>query len=94
MDAAIARGVCTMTRAFRIALDLQAVWFSVKLELLSEQSEKVTCGVCGRERKENIPLLLSNPGSPLASHSFSLAFIVPQQLTDSEVWTCAREYDT
>lgn len=60
----MARGVRTMTRAFRIALALQAVWFSIKLELLSEQSEKVTRGVCGRERKENIPLRVSNPGSP------------------------------
>jgi len=40
-----------MVRAFRIAL-LPTGGLVLKLQVLSERSEKVTCAVCGWESKE------------------------------------------
>lgn len=78
-----------MIRAFRIALYLQAVWFFIKLQVLSEQSEKVTCVVlfvAGKVKKENV---LSRLRNSLDSSNklcvFSLPFVVSQRVTDGEV---------
>lgn len=67
------RDVCTMIRAIVIALDLQAVCFLIKLQVLSEQGKKnnLCCLFeAGRVMNKNTPLLFSNSGTHLISHYF------------------------